>query len=294
MRNCERNQHLCHISGTKFTSKEAVIELVNDLIDLIHPGFYGNGEIDRSNIEYHIGNESHKILQKLTDQIYSCTRQQCKKVEDVCTHCIKASQEQALTFLEKILTIRDMLLLDLYATFKGDPAAKSYDEIIFSYPGYFAITVYRIAHELHKQQIPLLPRIMTEYAHTVTGVDIHPGAKIGKSFFIDHGTGVVIGETTEIGDNVTMYQGVTLGALSFKKMPDGSLVKGGKRHPTIGNNVTIYSHATILGGETAVGDRSVIGGNVWLTHSIPPDTVVILAEARLKTISKNMQADYQI
>ncbi|MBM3211702.1 serine acetyltransferase, partial [Candidatus Poribacteria bacterium] len=159
--------------------------------------------------------------------------------------------------------------------------AKSLDEIIFSYPGIVAITTYRIAHEIHIQGIPMLPRIMTEYAHGITGIDIHPGATIGRSFFIDHGTGVVIGETTEIGDRVKLYQGVTLGALSFPKDSTGALVRGRKRHPTIEDDVTIYSGATILGGDTVIGKNSVIGGNVWLVESVPPGTRVTIEEPQL-------------
>ena len=163
---------------------------------------------------------------------------------------------------------------------EGDPAAKSYDEIIFSYPGLFATTVYRIAHQLYEQGLPLIPRIMTEYAHSRTGIDIHPGAHIGEHFFMDHGTGIVIGETGQIGDRVRIYQGVTLGALS---LPRGSLegLRNQKRHPTIEDDVVIYSGATILGGETVIGARSVIGGNVWITESVPPDTRVFLKRPEL-------------
>ena len=174
------------------------------------------------------------------------------------------------------------------ATYDGDPAAQSYDEVIFSYPGIFAITVYRIAHLLVNLGVPLLPRIMTEYAHSVTGIDIHPAAKIGKSFVIDHGTGVVIGETTEIGDNIRIYQGVTLGALSIPKGASDEF-RGKKRHPTIEDDVIIYSGATILGGETVIGARSVIGGNVWLTDSVPPDTTVVIETPRLIYKSKKQK-----
>jgi serine O-acetyltransferase len=292
--NYHKNPLLCHIDHVSITSKESVVELVNDLVAVIYPGFYGKKNIDRSNIRYQTGSEIYNIYQKLSEQIYSCFQYECNKVNEICQHCTEIAQKQSLLFLEKLPLIRDLLLKDLYATYRGDPAAKSFDEVIYCYPGFFAITIYRIAHELHKQDIPLLPRIMTEYAHGETGVDIHPGAKIGETFFIDHATGVVIGETTEIGNNVRIYQGVTLGALSFKRKEDGSLVKGGKRHPTIGNDVTIYSGATILGGKTVIGDRSVVGGNVWLTHSIPPDTTILLAEPRLKAISKNESLDYQI
>jgi serine O-acetyltransferase len=173
-----------------------------------------------------------------------------------------------------------MLGKDVRAAMEGDPAAKSYDEIIFSYPGLFAIMVYRIAHQLFHQDITLIPRVMTEYAHSLTGIDIHPGAHIGESFFIDHGTGVVIGETTEIGNRVRIYQGVTLGALSLPKNA-GALLRGKKRHPTIEDDVIIYSGATILGGETIIGARSVIGGNVWLTESVPSDTRVFIKRPEL-------------
>ena len=173
-----------------------------------------------------------------------------------------------------------MLAKDVRAAYEGDPAAKSYDEIIFSYPGLFAVTVYRLAHQLLEQGVPLMPRIMTEYAHSQTGIDIHPGAHIGESFFIDHGTGVVVGETTEIGDRVRLYQGVTLGALSLPREEVDSL-RAKKRHPTIEDDVIIYAGATILGGDTVIGARSVIGGNVWLTESVPPDTKVFLKKPEL-------------
>jgi len=186
----------------------------------------------------------------------------------------------ALDFLEAVPSLRKILATDVAAVYEGDPAAKSYDEIIFSYPGIFAITVYRVAHVLHKFDVPLLPRIMTEHAHSVTGIDIHPGAEIGENFVIDHGTGVVIGETTIVGNNVRIYQGVTLGALSLP-MDAGERLRGKKRHPTIEDDVIIYSGATILGGDTIIGTRAVIGGNVWLTESVPPDTKVMMEAPRL-------------
>ena len=191
-------------------------------------------------------------------------------------------------FFSKLPMVREMLEYDVQAAFDGDPAAKSLDEIIFSYPCLVAISIYRLAHELFEQGIPLIPRMMTEYAHSITGIDIHPGARIGKSFFIDHGTGVVIGETCEIGNNVKLYQGVTLGALSFPKDERGKIIRGVKRHPTIEDDVTIYAGATILGGQTIIGKGSVVGGNVWLTHSIPPYTKVTIEEPRLR-ISENQK-----
>jgi serine O-acetyltransferase len=176
--------------------------------------------------------------------------------------------------------IRTVLATDVRAAYEGDPAAKSFDEIIFSYPGPWAITVYRVAHQLFEQGIPLMPRIMTEYAHHQTGIDIHPGAHIDESFFIDHGTGVVVGETTEIGQRVRIYQGVTLGALSLPKDAVDSL-RTQKRHPTVQDDVIIYAQATILGGETVIGARATIGGNVWITESVPPDTKVFLKKPEL-------------
>lgn len=180
--------------------------------------------------------------------------------------------EELITKIPSILTLLDT---DIQAAYEGDPAAVSRDEVILAYPAFQAISIFRIAHELYLMQIPSVPRIMTEYAHELTGIDIHPGATIGKYFFIDHGTGVVIGETTTIGNHVKIYQHVTLGAKSFDVKPDGTLIKGIKRHPDIGNNVVIYAGATILGGNTVIGDNCVIGGNVWLTHSVAPGQTVL-------------------
>ena len=182
--------------------------------------------------------------------------------------------------MRELPRLRRALAKDVRAAYEGDPAAQSFDEIIFSYPGLFAVSVYRLAHQLVDQDVPLIPRIMTEYAHGATGIDIHPGAHIGESFFIDHGTGVVIGETTEIGDRVRLYQGVTLGALSLPREQVDSL-RLVKRHPTVQDDVIIYAQATILGGKTVIGARSVIGGNVWITESVPPDTKVFLKKPEL-------------
>ena len=186
-----------------------------------------------------------------------------------------------MELLERIPELRQQLSEDVQAGYDGDPAAKSNDEVIFSYPAIYTISIYRVAHELNQNSVPLLPRIMTEHAHSKTGIDIHPGAKIGRAFFIDHGTGVVIGETTIIGERVKLYQGVTIGALSFAKDEKGELVRGQKRHPTLEDDVIVYSGATILGGETVIGEGSIIGGNVWLTRSIPPHTRVMISEPQL-------------
>ncbi len=185
------------------------------------------------------------------------------------------TEEYATRLIRLLPDIRATLGTDITAAYRGDPAAQSEDEVILAYPAFTAISAYRVAHELYRMNVSLVPRIMTEYAHRLTGIDIHPGARIGEFFFIDHGTGVVIGETTTIGHHVKLYQNVTIGAKSFKAAPDGSLVKGIKRHPDIGNEVVIYSGATILGGDTVIGDRCVIGGNVWLTSSVEAGTVVL-------------------
>ncbi|MGD9287544.1 MAG: serine acetyltransferase, partial [Desulfobacterales bacterium] len=222
----------------------------------------------------------------LSEQIGLSIRHDCFRYEQPCTECEEQGHRLALELLKEIPSIRRTLATDVAASYDGDPAAKSYDEIIFSYPGIFAVAVYRIAHKLFEFGVPLLPRIMTEYAHSVTGIDIHPGAEIGESFVIDHGTGVVIGETTKIGKCVRIYQSVTLGALSIPKN-SGDQFRGKKRHPTIEDDVIIYAGATILGGNTVIGARSVIGGNVWLTTSVPPDTTVTLESPMLTYKSKN-------
>jgi len=190
-------------------------------------------------------------------------------------HDKNKAEEITGNLLKKLPQIREILLTDITAAYQGDPAAKSTDEIILAYPAFTAVSAYRIAHELYIMNVPLTARIITEYAHRLTGIDIHPGADIGGYFFIDHGTGVVIGETSTIGSHVKLYQNVTIGAKSFAAHPDGTLVKGIKRHPDIGNNVIIYAGATILGGDTKIGDNCVIGGNVWLTHSVPAGRVVV-------------------
>jgi serine O-acetyltransferase len=207
-------------------------------------------------------------------------RHDCIRHDLPCTDCEERGQQAAIDFLRGMPQLRELLATDIRAAYEGDPATKSFDEIIFSYPGLYAITVYRIAHQLRHQEIPLIPRIMTEHAHSKTGIDIHPGAHIGESFFIDHGTGVVIGETAVIGKRVRIYQGVTLGALSLGREEIDNL-RDQKRHPTIEDDVVIYANATVLGGNTVIGTRSVIGGNVWITDSVPPDTEVFLKKPEL-------------
>jgi len=263
-------------------SKQAVIEILEDLLSILFPGYFGNMKVDRFNIRYFVGNLLSSIYSRLISEVEKSLKYLSRNFgvasEEVCS---KRARMIVREFLEKIPDIRAMLSGDIQAAYDGDPAAKSTDEVILSYPCVLAIATYRIAHELWIRGVPLIPRIMTEYAHSKTGIDIHPGANIGRNFFIDHGTGVVIGETTEIGDNVKIYQGVTLGALSFPKDERGKIIKGSKRHPTVGNNVVIYSGATILGGETVIGDNAVIGGNAWITSSIPAGTKVIIAPPKL-------------
>jgi serine O-acetyltransferase len=191
-----------------------------------------------------------------------------------------------MLFLERLPELRKRLATDVQAAYDGDPACKSLDEVIFCYPGLEAITVYRLAHVLYELDIPFIPRMMTEWAHSRTGIDIHPGAKIGDYFFIDHGTGVVIGETTDIGEHVKLYQGVTLGALSFKTDGEGQLVRGQKRHPTLEDRVVVYANATILGGATIVGHDAVIGSSVWLTQSVAPNTTVVMEKPKLRMRSE--------
>ena len=272
---------ISHFNSALIPSKESVTEILEDLKDLLFPGYYRKQEIDAYSLTYQIGNGVNRVFENLAAQIARSIRHECRRLNSLCTRCLDRGQQEALAFLKKIPSLRRVLAGDVQAAYDGDPAAKSLDEIIFSYPCILAVTVYRVAHELHIQGVPLLPRIMTEYAHSITGIDIHPGAMIGKNFFIDHGTGVVIGETTEIGDRVKIYQGVTLGALSFPKDSQGNIIRGRKRHPSLEDDVTIYSNATILGA-VVIGARSVIGGNTWITQDVPPETTVTIERPGLR------------
>jgi serine O-acetyltransferase len=269
-----------HIDFDPIFSREKIIQILHKLREVIFPGYFDATKIDPVNLRYSMGQAVSMLFDQLSEQITYSIRHDCFRYDLSCQDCEKMGYEDTLLFLEAIPDIQRVLGQDVQACFEGDPAAKSLDEIIFCYPGIFAIMVYRIAHKLHELAVPFIPRIMTEYAHGQTGIDIHPGAAIGEGFVIDHGTGVVIGETTFIGNQVRIYQGVTLGALSLPKNA-GEELRGKKRHPTIEDEVIIYSGATILGGNTRIGARSVIGGNVWLTESVPPDTRVLLAEPQL-------------
>jgi len=281
----DQDDRFCHLSPGPAPSRALGMEIIRRAMRIIYPGYFSETCMDEVNMRYYLGQEVIEFFQLLSEQITTAIRHDCVRFDLVCTNCEERGQRAALQFLKDIPNLQAVLAKDIIAAHEGDPASKYFDEIIFSYPGLFAITVYRMAHHLLEQGVPLVPRIMTEYAHTVTGIDIHPGVHIGESFFIDHGTGVVIGETTTIGNRVRIYQGVTLGALSLSK-DEVERLRNKKRHPTIEDDVIIYSNATILGGKTVIGARSVIGGNVWLTESVPPDTTVFLKKPELVITEK--------
>ena len=263
------------ISG--FGMKARVIELAEHLKAALFPTLYEREISTPDHLPAIVLDRVNTAVMELNGILEDVFINSCNKQERAgcdAGQCRRRAADIAVQFMEKLPYVRQMLGLDMKAAYDGDPAAKTYDEILLSYPSMEAITIYRIAHELVLLQVPLIPRIMSEYAHQLTGIDIHPGATIGKSFFIDHGTGVVIGETTKIGNHVKLYQGVTLGAKSFELDSDGNPVKGIKRHPNIEDDVVIYAGATILGGDVTIGKGSVIGGNVWLTVSVPPYTTV--------------------
>jgi len=278
MVNYEKFGGMDHLTGRDLPSKKVVVEVLEDLFSVLFPGYLGKAEITKGNIKYHLGSTLTSVYTRLTAEVEKSLKYICRKVslcpKDVCQ---KRAQVVVKELLERLPEIRSNVSGDIQAAYAGDPAAVSTDEVILSYPCVLAITTYRIAHELYLKGIPLIPRIMSEHVHSLTGIDIHPGARIGKNFFIDHGTGVVIGETTVIGDDVKLYQGVTLGALSFPKDEKGNIIKGRKRHPTIGNNVVIYSGATILGADAVIGDNVVIGGNVWITGPVASGTRITIA-----------------
>lgn len=277
-------QGLClhHLAETPLPSEDVIVTILGKLRTVLYPGFFGKEYVNPTGINYYVGELLYEVYELLSEEIYKAFRQECEhSAAGNCEACQERAEESCLKLMRTVPSLRRILAFDVQAAMDGDPAAKSCDEVIFSYPGIMAITIYRIAHELHRLNVPLIPRMMTEYAHRKTGIDIHPGARIGKRFFVDHGTGVVVGETTEIGDNVKVYQGVTLGALSFPK-EGASAMRGKKRHPTIEDNVVVYAGATILGGETVIGRDSIIGGNVWLIHSVPPRTKVMIEMPKLR------------
>ena len=269
-----------HVEPIPIPSSESVVQLIHQARRILFPGYFTQSTLARANLEYYLGQETTCFLENLSRQIISAFQHDCFRLNLPCTKCSEQGHEISLKIVQELPTIKKLLDTDIRAAYEGDPAAQGYDEIIFSYPGLMAISIYRLGNLLHKYKVPVIPRIMTEHAHSLTGIDIHPGATIGESFFIDHGTGVVIGETTEIGHNVRLYQGVTLGALSLPK-DAGDQFRYKKRHPTIEDDVIIYSNTTILGGQTVIGARSVVGGNIWITESVPPDTKVLLKRPEL-------------
>ncbi len=277
---CNGDACYTHIDYEPIPSEAFVSDLIDKFREVLFPGYFSRERLDPANMKYSLGQSVSVLFDMLSEQITHHVRHDCLRYDLPCSECEQSGQVKALDVLESIPRIRQVLATDVQATYEGDPAAHSHDEIIFSYPGIYAVMVQRVAHRLFELGVPLLPRIMGEHAHSITGIDIHPGATIGPRFVIDHGTGVVIGETTQIGTNVRLYQGVTLGALSLPK-DAGEQYRGKKRHPTIEDDVIIYSGTTILGGDTVIGARSVIGGNVWLTESVPPDTTVMTEHPRL-------------
>ncbi len=286
-----REKPLLHRLGEGFLpNRETVHTAVRTLMQLVFPGYFGRQGLTDAMLPYHVGELVGQLFEDLFEPVRYCLR--FRDAAGDCPQKAQACDEEAerivLAFAARLPAVRALCATDVAAHFDGDPAAGSPDEAIFSYPGVFAIAVQRLAHELYDLNVPLLPRVMTEFAHGRTGIDIHPGATLGESLFIDHGTGVVVGETCTIGRGCKLYQGVTLGALAPAK---GQKIRGTQRHPIIGEDVTIYAGATILGGDTHIGDRSTVGGNVFLTQSVPADTRVVAEAPRLKYRNGSMSRE---
>ncbi len=289
------HRRIQHISNRLMPSRDEIYGIIDHLFTLLFPGFFGQQGLTKDSLHRYLRDELENVGIRLYRQIYQCFS--ARKEDDA--QLRKQAWLITRLFLETLPRIRDMLEHDIIAAYRGDPAARDTDEIIFSYPSTIAIGTYRLAHELWNLQVPLMPRIMTEHAHCRTGIDIHPGARIGRGIFIDHGTGVTIGETTIIGNNCKLYQGVTLGAISFPIDDEGMIVRGNKRHPTLEDEVIVYSNASIL-GNVIIGARSTIGGSVFLTQSVPPGSLVALKPADLKFkancgfLGRGHVDDYQI
>lgn len=278
----QKDRDIDKMDRCRLPDKEVVTDMIEKLRRIVFPGF-------AKDKNYRMYNAKHNLSMLIEDVMFNLSRQiglglQNCGMEEAAAQ--EKGQEIAMEFFQRIPQVRALVQTDLQAAYDGDPAATSCDEVIFSYPGLFAITVYRLAHELHQLEVPMLPRMMTEHAHSITGIDIHPGATVGAYFFIDHGTGIVIGETTVIGENVKIYQGVTLGGLSTR---GGQSLRGKKRHPTIENNVTIYANASILGGDTVIGADCVIGSNAFITSSIAPNTTVTIKNQELQYKSHSLE-----
>ena len=280
-----------HISQVPKPSFQAAKELIVQAQQILFPGFFSSRPVTEMDIEYHLGQTLYGFYENLSREVAVAIRHDCRRHENDCVDCYEQGRQVAMEVTQGMPRMREILAADVVAALEGDPAAGDhYDQIIFCYPGLFAIMVQRLSHELYTRKVPFLPRILTEYAHSKTGIDIHPGADIGPKFFIDHGTGVVIGETTVIGSGVRIYQGVTLGALSLPR-DAGARLQGKKRHPTLEDGVIVYAGATILGGDTVIGAGSVVGGNVWLTGSVPPGTVVLCKNSEPLFINKTTQGN---
>ena len=276
-----------NIDSTNRINRTMVLDILENLRKIMFPGYFEMRGLKQCSLEYHIGEIMENIQYNLTHQVAKALLHRTEEVPENRDASLKEAQRIVEEFLERLPKIRATLATDVQAGYDGDPAAFNTDEIILSYPGLYAIFVNRLAHELYRLEVPLIPRMMTEHAHSLTGIDIHPGATIGEYFFIDHGTGVVVGETTQIGNNVKLYQGVTLGALSTR---GGQTLRNKKRHPTLMDNVTVYSGASILGGETVIGTGAVIGSNAFVTSSVPAHTRVSIKNPELKFKDRSIKA----
>lgn len=278
-----------HVSRRYLPSREAIVDILESVLDLMYPGYFGRRDLTMANLELYVTEKVASLAPKLERELEHCLcyGREREGSSAKSGECAPRARELSEAFLARLPDIRRLLITDVQAAFDGDPAALNIDEIILSYPGVLAVSVYRIAHVLYALGVPMMARIMTEWAHSKTGCDIHPGANIGSAFFIDHATGVVIGETTHIGDGVKLYQGVTLGALSFPKDASGQIIRGKKRHPTVEKGATLYANATVLGGQTIVGEESVIGGSVFLARSVPARSRVSLKEPELRVATRD-------
>jgi len=282
-----RDPRAQHLNRRFLPSRDEILEIVKLLLELFYPGYYGRQDLTDETIAFHVGNLLSTLREKVERQVETCLRFTAESEGRADNSCAEEARRVTTAFLGRLPAVRDELILDVQAAYDGDPAASSLDEVILAYPGMLAVTVHRVAHELHVMGVPLMPRIMSEWAHSRSGTDIHPGAQIGRSFFIDHATGVVVGETTAIGSNVKLYQGVTLGALSIPRDERGRVIRDTKRHPTVEDGVTIYANATVLGGKTVIGADSMVGGSVFVIESVPPSTRVALRPPEVTVRTKD-------
>jgi serine O-acetyltransferase len=289
-----RDPRAQHVNRRFLPSRDEILGIVKLLLELFYPGYFGRQDLTDENLAFHVGNQLSTLREKLERQVETCLCFTAECDGKPAHPCSEEARRTTERFLACLPAVRDALVLDVQAAYDGDPAASSLDEVILAYPGMLAVTVHRVAHELQEMGVPLMPRIMSEWAHSRSGCDIHPGARIGKSFFIDHSTGVVVGETTTIGSNVKLYQGVTLGALSIPKDERGRVIRDTKRHPTVEDGVTIYANATVLGGRTVIGTDSVVGGSVFVTESVPPSTRVALRPPEMTVRAKADAGDFVI